>query len=101
MPTRVVHCKREDYDIYIGRGSIFGNPFKITSILPREDAIDLFEIWLSGRLDEYDDFYKALRPQREALLKALPKLKGKTLGCWCAPKPCHGDVLARMADELP
>lgn len=28
---------------------------------------------------------------------ALPELAGKTLGCWCAPRPCHGDVLVRLA----
>jgi hypothetical protein len=32
------------------------------------------------------------------LLAALPQLKGKTLGCWCAPQACHGDVLARLAN---
>ena len=33
------------------------------------------------------------------LLAALPELAGKTLGCWCAPKACHGEVLARLASE--
>jgi hypothetical protein len=35
------------------------------------------------------------------LLAALPELKGKTLGCWCKPQACHGDILARLADALP
>ena len=30
----------------------------------------------------------------------LPELKGKVLGCWCAPEGCHGDVLAELADSL-
>lgn len=29
MSTKVVHCKREKYDVYIGRPSIFGNTFVI------------------------------------------------------------------------
>jgi hypothetical protein len=33
-----------------------------------------------------------------ALLAALPELAGRTLGCWCAPRACHGDVLARLAN---
>jgi hypothetical protein len=33
------------------------------------------------------------------LLKLIPvELKGKSLGCWCKPLPCHGDVLAELAD---
>ena len=28
---------------------------------------------------------------------ALPELRGKILGCWCAPKVCHGDVLVELA----
>ena len=34
------------------------------------------------------------------LIKQIPlELKGKTLGCWCKPYPCHGDVLAELADK--
>jgi hypothetical protein len=29
------------------------------------------------------------------------ELSGRTLGCWCAPKPCHGHVLAGMANTAP
>jgi hypothetical protein len=35
------------------------------------------------------------------LLKLIPvELKGKTLGCWCKPEACHGDILAELADTL-
>ena len=43
---------------------------------------------------------KARFSEQPELLAALPELAGKTLGCWCAPKACHGDVLARLAAEL-
>ncbi|MGD9564460.1 MAG: DUF4326 domain-containing protein [Pyrinomonadaceae bacterium] len=26
----------------------------------------------------------------------MEELRGKVLGCWCSPKVCHGDVLARL-----
>ena len=91
-PTRVVHCKREPYDVYIGRPSKWGNPF---SHLPkskaeirtasREEALVRYEEWIKSRPD---------------LLSALGELRGKVLGCWCRPKACHGDVLARLADDL-
>lgn len=48
LSTRVVHCQRVPYDVYIGRACL--------------------------------------------------ELRGKALGCWCAPDTCHGHVLAELAD---
>jgi hypothetical protein len=36
--------------------------------------------------------------ENEALMAALGELRGLVLGCWCAPRPCHGDVLVRLAN---
>lgn len=79
MKTRVVHCRREAYDIYIGRPSKWGNPFVLGHAATPEEAVADYRHWPD-------------------LLAALPELKGETLGCWCAPPPCHGDVLAELAD---
>lgn len=91
MQTKVVHCKKEKYDIYIGRPSIWGNPF---SHLPntlarfkvgnRKDAILKYEAWIKTQPN---------------IMKQIGQLRGKTLGCWCSPKSCHGDVLAKLAEE--
>ncbi len=81
---KVVHCKREPYDVYIGRPSIWGNPFEIGRDGTREEVIKKFANYL---------FHSA------QLLAKLPELKGKTLGCWCAPLPCHGDILLKLANE--
>ncbi len=44
--------------------------------------------------------YKEYILNKPELLKLIPiEIKGKVLGCWCAPKPCHGDVLAELADK--
>jgi hypothetical protein len=95
MKTKVVHCKKEKYDVYIGRGrgSKWGNPyshkegtlaeFRVNS---REEAIAKFEEYLISN---------------EELMKDLPSLKGKVLGCWCKPKSCHGDILVKYADASP
>jgi hypothetical protein len=83
--TKVVHCKREKYDIYIGRPSKWGNPFTIGRDGTREQLIEKYHRWI------------ITQPE---LLAALPELKGRVLGCWCKPKACHGDVLAELADAL-
>lgn len=88
---KVVHCKKEKFDVYIGRPSCWGNPFSHRDgttakcvVESREHAIELYHKWI---LDQ---------PQ---LLAKLPELKGKTLGCWCAPLACHGDVLLELANK--
>jgi len=83
MP-HVVHCNRESYDIFIGRGSKWGNPFLIGIDGNRDEVIRKYEEWI--------------REQPE-LMEAIPELEGKVLGCWCSPKPCHGDVLVSLCVE--
>lgn len=83
--TKVVHCKRSSYDVYIGRPSKWGNPFAIGRDGDREEVMLKYLDWLMTQVD---------------LLEALPELKGKILGCWCKPQDCHGDILARMANML-
>ena len=43
---------------------------------------------------------KVQYPTRPDLLARLGELRGKRLACWCAPKSCHGDVLAELAERL-
>ena len=88
-PTRVVNVGESECDVFIGRPSRLGNPFKIGRDGDRAQVIRKFEQW--ARLLVKDDAAFAAR------VKAL---HGKTLGCYCAPLPCHGDVLAVLAAEL-
>lgn len=90
----VVHCKREPYDVYIGRGrgSQYGNPFSHVDgtlaafkVATREEAMARYREWVMRQ------------PQMVERIKN--ELRGKVLGCWCAPKSCHGDVLAEIANS--
>jgi hypothetical protein len=96
LSTRVVHCRRAPYDIYIGRGrgSVWGNPFTHLA-----DRATLARFVVASRADAIAAYARWILAQ-PALLAAVPTLRGKTLGCWCAPQPCHGEVLAALA-ELP
>lgn len=82
---KVVHCKKEAYDVYIGRPSKWGNPFVIGKDGNREECIQKYKVWFLARK-------LAARPED------LHELKGRVLGCWCSPKACHGDFLAEMAE---
>jgi hypothetical protein len=83
--TTVVHCKRDEYDIYIGRGSKWGNPFVIGKDGTRLEVIGKYRQYLLGRKD---------------LVSALGELKNNRLGCWCRPLMCHGDVLVELLELL-
>lgn len=86
MPeTTVVHCKVSPYDVYIGRPSIWGNPFNIGHDGDREEVVEKYRQWIM------------CQPQ---LLARLPELQGKRLGCFCTPQLCHGEVLAELADRF-
>lgn len=83
---RTVNIHRGDpYDVYVGRPSLWGNPFMIGRDGNRAEVIAAYRAWL------------LTKPE---LLARLPELRGKRLGCYCAPLPCHGDVLAELADAL-
>jgi hypothetical protein len=69
---------------YVGRGSNWGNPFVIGVHGTREECISKYE-------------HEHL-PAHPELVARLGELRGKTLACWCAPEPCHGDVLLRLAN---
>jgi len=81
QPPKVVHCKRSKYDVYIGRGGPWGNPF---------------EIGQDGTREEVCAKYLKYLLQNERLMAMLPSLKGKVLGCYCAPKLCHGDIIIHV-----
>ncbi len=81
---KVVHCKCEPYDVYIGRPSKWGNPFSVGKDGTRETVIKKYKFWIM------------LQPE---LISSLHELKGKILGCWCSPLLCHGDVLVELVKE--
>lgn len=69
--------------VYIGRGSKWGNPFRIGPDGDRAAVIAKHERWLADQ---------------HQLLRALDELTGRDLVCFCAPLACHGDLLRRLAN---
>lgn len=84
MTTRVVHWRKEQFDIDIRRPAKWGNPFKIGTDGTRSEVIEKYRNWLMTQ---------------PHLIADLEELRGKRLGCWCHPKPCHGDVLVELLQQ--
>lgn len=90
---KVVNKYKESYDVYIGRGSIWSNPFthikdKQTKaefvVETREESISRFKGWLWSEIK-----------RGNITVEHLKDLDGKTLGCFCKPKSCHGDIIVQ------
>jgi hypothetical protein len=80
----VLHAKYRVHEVYIGGRSKWACPFHIGKDGTRADVLAKYRAWLA---------------ERPALIEAARReLKGKLLGCWCPPEPCHGDVLAEIAN---
>ena len=79
---KVVNKYKEKYTVYIGRPSIFGNPYTIRKDSDREGVINLYRYYVRSELE---------------VLKAIYSLpKDAILGCYCKPKACHGDVIVEL-----
>jgi len=69
---------------YIGRGSACGNPY------PIDNAIGQTREVVIQRYAEHSP----------ALMKSIMSMKGQALVCFCAPRICHGDVIAILCEGL-
>jgi hypothetical protein len=81
--------------IYIGRGSPLGNPFVMSSEIERDHVCDLYEDWLKARIEERDP--KVIDALNHIAIKS--RKEDVTLGCFCAPKRCHGDTIKRVIED--
>lgn len=98
--TRVVNLSAEPYDVYIGRpgrglDGPFGNPYRRGEVCARcgqlhatgESTLPCFEAYFLERVE------------RDAVFRAqVLALRGQRLGCFCAPRPCHGSVIAKWLE---
>lgn len=85
---KVGTCEINDENVYIGRTSIYGNPFVMNHESERNYVCYKFEKWIYS-------------PDQSDLLDTIKKnLKGKNLVCHCAPKKCHGDTILKIANEI-
>lgn len=81
--TTVVNRYASKFDVFIGRPSKWGNPYRIGKDGTRQQVLEKYRQYILSRPD---------------LLAALPEIRGKVLGCTCVPFPCHGHILAELAD---
>ncbi len=82
--VNVSHYGRDDVCM-IDRDTKFGNPFRLDKDggeYSREESIEAYRKWFVRKIQNDDEFKESVEA-----------LRGETLGCWCKPKDCHGDVI--------
>lgn len=89
MTTIVVNrSSTDDYDVYIGRPSKWGNPFRVGEDGTREEVIEKYRKWF------------LTSEEASVLRNSISEIFDKKIACWCKPKSCHGDVLAEYANSI-
>jgi hypothetical protein len=83
--------KGDSFDIYIGRGSPWGNPFPIDH---HEDGAKRKDV-----IDKYKKYFQDEFVSNPEKLGAILSLRGKRLACHCKPLDCHGDVIAEFLNS--
>jgi hypothetical protein len=89
--SKVVNIRDSSYDVYIGRPSKWGNPYS-----HKDGTLAEFKVKSRKKaIEKYEEYLL----KNESLMESLHELEGKTLGCWCKPKACHGDILIKYANQ--
>lgn len=94
-------------DFYIGRGSVFGNPYThldgITKaqfeVATREEAIEKYREWFNKERVNNPHMYAQLHLMLEVMTGWNPPEHGINLVCYCAPQACHGGVIKEYLES--
>lgn len=81
---RVVNKYNSDFDVNIQRGTIWGNLFGDCA----------------NPIEQHEKFFIEQIRIGNITKAHLETLRGMRIGCTCAPKPCHGDIIAKIVNKV-
>ena len=108
----VINISKEDYSFspnyyYIGRsktGNILGNPYTHLDVektiafyqcKDRDEAINSYEAYFDAMYGHNKEFTKTI----DEIYEKYKNGEEVYLGCWCAPKRCHGDIIKQKLEQ--
>lgn len=126
VPVRVRRSRAKGWrmpanTIYVGRGTVFGNPFKVgqqymAAVHPHEvravrqgcmtrfyvddrPGIPLAKFQQPLTIGDVLSLFRGHAIEQIGTRRIRDELRGKNLACWCAlDQPCHADVLLDIAN---
>lgn len=84
------------WDIRVDRSSILGNPFYMHSESERELVCKKYEQYFNEQIQ----VNKAFRDEINRLRSIYAQYGKLNLFCWCAPKKCHAETIAKFLEEM-
>jgi hypothetical protein len=84
----VVNKHHDSSGVYVGRPTVLGNPYTLKEY-NRTDAIARYRLWLRQQWQRHSEVHAALLQ----LARQYHEQGALTLVCWCAPRPCHAEVI--------
>ena len=96
----VVHCKKEPDCIYIGRPTALQNRNYLsdpTDPVERDRVCDAYEKDFADLLEQEDE---AAMEQLAFIIETAIEDGHVRLGCFCAPRRCHGDTIKRFLNSV-
>jgi hypothetical protein len=85
----------QDCDLYIGR-QCYHHPWKLAqSKWHNPFHLKHYNYCRKTVLQKYENYIL----RNKLLMNSLKELRGKRLGCWCKPLPCHGDILVKLVKK--
>jgi len=88
---------------YVGRntwqhnGSALGNPYILQDESDRRYVLSRYYQWIIKKLLGRDE---AVTKEFMSIVARVIKGEDVILGCWCAPKACHADIIKELAELL-
>lgn len=94
---RIGNKSRGDEGIYVGRPSVFGNPFRQDNDFTRDAAILEYAAFLRHEIQT--PCSKVNRALKQLAMR-VANGEDLVLTCWCAPKRCHAEIIREVVLDL-
>lgn len=93
----IVNCWTRKPDVYCGRGSALGNPFKMNGEKDRNKVCDKYEEYFNEEVREKQN--QEMLEQLKHIYRLALSYGNVTIGCYCFPKRCHCDTIKAFVEE--
>lgn len=82
---------------YVGRPSPLGNPFYMANEAMRDEVCDKYQAWFDRKVEQDDP--AVMGELRRLYHLGKEKQQSIRLICYCSPRRCHADTIAKFLNQ--